>query len=88
MAVYVDNMKAKYGRMTMCHMLADTDIELRDMAAKIGVNQKWHQGDHFDICQTKRALAVSYGAQEITQRDAVLIRQKLRHGNQTSPTPI
>lgn len=71
----------------MCHMLADTDAELRQMADKIGVNQKWHQGDHFDICQAKRALAVSHGAQQITQRQAVLIRRKYRHGN-PNPAPI
>ena len=43
MPVYVDNMKAQFGRMIMCHMVADTDEELHAMAAKIGVQRKWHQ---------------------------------------------
>jgi hypothetical protein len=81
MAVYVDDMQANYGRMKMCHMLADTDIELRDMAKKIGVQQKWHQGDHFDICLAKRELAIQQGAIEVTQREAVLIRKSLRNAN-------
>ena len=68
MAVYVDNMKAKYRRMIMCHMIADTDEELRAMAGKIGVQQKWHQGDHFDICLEMRAKAIALGAIEITWR--------------------
>lgn len=68
MAVYVDTMRAKFGRMTMCHMVADTDDELRTMARRIGVAQKWHQGDHFDICLTKRRMAVERGAIEITWR--------------------
>lgn len=68
MAVYVDDMKARYRRMIMCHMIADTDEELRTMAEKIGVQQKWHQGDHFDICLEMRAKAISAGAIEITLR--------------------
>lgn len=79
MAVYVDDMRAPYGRLIMCHMLADTDTELRDMADKIGVAQKWHQGDHFDICLSKRAIAVQHGALEITQRQAVVVRRKQRN---------
>ena len=70
MTVYVDDMKADYGRMKMCHMIADTDAELRAMADKIGVAQRWHQGDHFDIALSKRALAVEAGAVEITWRQA------------------
>ena len=37
MAVYIDDMNAKYGRMTMCHMIADTDEELRKMALRLFV---------------------------------------------------
>jgi hypothetical protein len=71
MPVYVDNMKAAYRRMKMCHMIADTPEELREMAAKIGVADKWLQDEgtyreHFDICLSKRALAVKAGAIEIT----------------------
>lgn len=68
MAVYVDDMRVPFGRLIMCHMIADTDRELREMAEKIGVNQRWHQGDHFDICLSKRERAVKAGAIEISQR--------------------
>jgi hypothetical protein len=54
--------------MIMCHMIADTDAELRVMADKIGVKQIWHQGDHFDICLEMRSKAVRFGAIEITLR--------------------
>jgi hypothetical protein len=74
MSVYVDNMQARFGRMVMCHMIADSRQELMAMAAKIGVNRKWIQAlgtyhEHFDICQTKRALAVQHGAIELTQME-------------------
>lgn len=70
MAVYVDNMNAKYGRMTMCHMFADSTEELLAMADKIGVQRKWlqHPGtirEHFDICLSKKAKAIQAGASEI-----------------------
>lgn len=74
MAVYVDSMKANYGRMTMCHMIADTLEELLAMADQIGVARKWLQKEgtyqeHFDICQSKRRLAVSFGAEEISMKE-------------------
>lgn len=63
-------MRAPYGRMIMCHLLADTDDELHAMAAKIGVARRWHQKagtphSHYDICLSKRAKAVKLGAVEI-----------------------
>jgi len=73
MPVYVDDMRASFGRMVMCHMVADTDEELHAMAACIGVARKWHQKpstarSHYDIALSKRALAVAAGAIEITWR--------------------
>lgn len=67
MTVYVDNMRAPYRRMIMCHMIADTDEELHAMAQRIGVARKWYQGDHYDVCLQMRARAVEFGAHEITQ---------------------
>jgi hypothetical protein len=73
MTVYVYDMKAKFGRMIMCHMIADTDEELHAMAAQIGVARKWHQKpgtphSHYDISLGCRAKAVALGAVEITWR--------------------
>lgn len=72
MTVYVDDMKAPYGRMIMCHMVTDdpTFEELHRMADLIGVARKWFQGNHYDIAKSKRALAVQAGAVEITRREA------------------
>lgn len=77
MAVYVDNMRAPFGNMVMCHMWADTREELFAMADRIGVARRWFQRpdsvglpgmtaswEHFDIAQSKRALAVAAGAIE------------------------
>lgn len=83
MTVYVDNMRAAFGRMKMCHMVADTDEELLAMADRIGVRRKWHQypgthRSHFDIALSKRALAVAAGAVEVTMIELGRILQAKR----------
>ena len=81
--VYVDDMAAPYGRMKMCHMLADTEAELHAMADKIGVARKWCQSSgtykvHYDISISKKSLALAAGAQAITWRETgALIRTKM-----------
>lgn len=82
MTVYVDDMRAPFGRMVMCHMLADDAKELHEMARRIGVARRWHQcagtpKSHYDICLSKRVKAIALGAVEVTQRDVVaLIKRK------------
>lgn len=82
MSVYVDDMRAPYGRMVMCHMMADTTEELLEMAGRIGVHRRWLQKagtpeEHFDIALSRRALAVQAGAVEVTGRELVeIIRRK------------
>lgn len=91
MSVYVDNYRAKFGRMTMCHMLADTTDELNAMADRIGVARKWiqtsppHVMEHYDICLSKRALAVQHGAVEIGPRELVELMRRKRPASATEP---
>lgn len=72
MTVYVDNMRANFGRMVMCHMAADTTQELLEMADRIGLARRHIQKpgthhEHFDVSLAYRARAVSFGAVEVTQ---------------------
>lgn len=84
--VYVDNMQAPFGNMIMCHMLADTTEELVEMADKIGVKRRWIQDhgsehEHFDICLSKRKLAIKHGAKEIGHRELHQILQNRKKRN-------
>lgn len=77
MTVYVDDMRAPYGQMIMCHMMADTREELLAMVDTIGVQRKWIQKkgtryEHFDISLGKKGLAIKAGAVEITRREFVM----------------
>ena len=79
MSAYVDDMRAQFGRMIMCHLIADTDAELHAMADAIGVARRWHQKppkashSHYDIALSKRAAAIAAGAVPITQRQAAMM---------------
>ena len=68
----------------MCHMVADTPSELHDMAARIGVARRWFQTAppasiaHYDVCQSKRLLAIEFGAQVLDRRGFVMKVRELR----------
>lgn len=79
--VYIDSFNAPFGRMKMCHMIADTTEELLAMVDKIGVQRKWIQdagtyNEHFDISLAKKKLALEAGATEVTLRELSRILMK------------
>lgn len=82
--IYVDDMKAPFKGMIMCHLLADTHQELLEIANQLGLSREWiqRQGEvyeHFDISLTKRKAAILLGAQEITKHELVkLLNNKRR----------
>lgn len=82
MSVYVDNARLPHGRMTMCHMVADSLDELHAMADRIGIARRWFQAEastpHYDVCLAKRALAVGFGAVEVDRRGLVSVVRRLR----------
>ncbi len=76
MSVYIDDALIKYKRFLMSHMMADANEELDDFAVSIGCKLKWKHGDHFDVCQSKKRLAISKGAIPVTAFDLVMLRRK------------
>lgn len=86
MSVYVDASIYGYGRMVMCHMIADTPEELHAMADRIGIARKWFQDPakgrvsfwHYDIAKSKRSLAVEAGALECNRNAFVTAVRRIR----------
>lgn len=81
MAVYVDDYRAPYRNMYLSHMTADTVGELHAMADKIGLERKWFQRGshpHYDVSESKRLLAIGFGAKEETVREGALRRMTRR----------
>jgi hypothetical protein len=77
--VYIDDAQIAYRGMLMCHMWADTDDELHAMAQRLGLRRAWHDGDailsHYDVCLSKRRLAVKLGAKLV---DSSFLKQRIR----------
>ncbi len=86
MSVYVDNAINPYGRMKMCHMVADTLDELHAMADKIGMRRGWFQNHpdhpHYELSVSRRKIAIQNGAIEISSTQLVML---LRAKKQTLP---
>ena len=78
MTVYVDQGKYPYRGMLMSHMLSEDLDELHAMAERLGVRRHFQASGscpHYDICQTKRAVAIQAGAVVIDRRQvAALVR--------------
>lgn len=81
MTVYVDRERNPFRGMVMCHMLADTAVELHDMADRIGMHRRWFQPrsfPHYDLSEPRRAMAVQLGAVEVDRRGIVGVMRRLR----------
>lgn len=94
MSVYVDASVYGYGRMVMCHMIADTPAELHAMADRIGVARRWFQAPpnasfwHYDVSKGKRALAVEHGAIECDRTAFVAAMRRIRASEVFEPNPM
>lgn len=92
MTVHVDDMYrrsiGRFGCMKMSHLMADTDEELHALAQHIGVARRHWQspeatsGSQYDICLSKRQLAIVAGAIEITLRQCAAMNKRRRETGQ------
>lgn len=94
MTVYIDDMyrrpMGQFGRMKMSHMVATTDEELHAMAARLGLQRRWFQGDHYDVALNKRARAIELGAVAVELRQLAAMMALRKRGlamGDPSPTP-
>lgn len=56
-----------------CHMISDSSIaELKEFATNIGVPAKGFQGDHVDLPEHMREIAIANGARVVSSKELVL----------------
>jgi hypothetical protein len=85
MPVYIDKANLPYRNMKMCHMIADTEEELHDMALKIGMKKSWFQKNasfpHYDVCLMRKKIALELGTIEVDRRALVYKMREIRKKN-------
>lgn len=86
MSVYIDSLRhypyTSLRHKTWCHMLADTEEELHEMAKKIDLRRGWFQNKsipHYDLTPSKRRLAIQYGAIELSRDEFVAKMREIRN---------
>jgi hypothetical protein len=71
-AILVDDCVWPWRGMLWCHMVSDTSLdELHAFARWIGIPERGFGGDHYDLPEEARAIAVTEGAREVTSREVV-----------------
>jgi hypothetical protein len=66
------------------HLVSDVSYaELHEFAARLGLERRWSQGDHYDIPSDYRDRAVELGADAVDVRE--LVRRLRMSGLRLSP---
>lgn len=70
MAILIDTAIWPWRDWLWCHMVSDTSVaELKEFALELGIPERGFQGDHFDIPEHMREIAISAGAIEVSSRE-------------------
>lgn len=93
MAILIDTAIWPWRDWLWCHMVSDTSVEeLKAFAMKLGIPERGFQGDHFDLPEHMRVIAIQHGAIEVSSREilkalyaaGIRKRPSQRHGRPTN----
>ena len=92
MAVYVDEAIWEWRGRRWCHLTADSENELHEFAAQLGLVRQWFQtkpdrpwADHYDLPEEIRIQAIACGARPMTTRDMARRQAALRRRHRAQP---
>jgi Protein of unknown function (DUF4031) len=72
MTIYVDDCIWPWRGRRWCHCVSDTSYdELHEFVCRLGGSIEAFQGDHYDLDEARRSLAVDAGATEVSGRELV-----------------
>ncbi len=90
MAVLVDPAIWRHRGRRFAHLVSDhSEEELHAFAARLGIERRWFQGDHYDVPTTLRAAAIAAGAEPVSAVELVrrLRAAGLRRGSRIRRLP-
>jgi hypothetical protein len=89
-AVYVDEPIWPWRGRRWCHLTADSEPELHEFAARLGLVRQWFQSkpgrpwhDHYDLPAEVRAQAIACGALPLSSREMARRQAKRRREART-----
>jgi hypothetical protein len=86
MAILVDQAIWRFRDTLWCHLVSDTSYdELHEFAAVLGIPSAAFQGDHYDLPEELRTVAIHHGAQTVTGRELILRLRASGLRRQTKP---
>ena len=72
MAILVDLAIWPFRGRRWAHLVSDTSYEeLHAFAARLGLERRWFQGDHYDIPTEVRLTAIAHGAEPVGASELV-----------------
>lgn len=56
-----------------CHLVSDSSLEeLHAFAGRLGIPERGFQGDHYDLPEDLRTMAIKQGAIAVSSRDIIM----------------
>ena len=84
MAIIVDDAVWPWRGRRWAHLVSDRSVdELREFAERLGLDRRLFQGDHYDIPEDLRDVAVAAGATAVSSRE--LVRRLRASGLRVTP---
>ena len=72
MTVLVDPAVWPWRDRRWAHLVSDESYdELHELAARLGLERRWFQGDHYDVPSDYRLRAIELGAVPVSSRELV-----------------
>lgn len=69
LTIFIDQAQWPWRDWLWCHLISDTSVdELKEFAAELGLPDRGFQGDHFDVPEHMREIAIAAGAIEVNTR--------------------
>lgn len=84
MAILVDDAIWSWRGRRWAHLVSDSSVdELRGFADALGLDRRLFQGDHYDVTDAMRAVALAAGASPVSSRE--LVRRLRASGLRLTP---